>query len=137
MCMVYHIVVHTTLNPISPNMLSIIYSQSLFITGPIPVVNLVVSLVCLSICLSIHPFIWGHISVTTVRNFLILCMKIGYDLGRMPLFQNVDMPWWDAPAKMYVSEKGSNGIKIYSTNSLNTLFKIICSPITYYASKRY
>ena len=72
----------------------------LFITGPIPMVKLVI--VC------VRPAVPTHISVTASRNFLILGMMMGYDL---------DILTWsgipDAQTKMFVSEKGSNVITIH------------------------
>ena len=46
-------------------------------TGSILVVNLVIGLVCVSVCLSAHPSVRTHISVTTGRNF--------YNLGTVPI----------------------------------------------------
>ena len=53
-------------------------------------VNLVIGLVCLSI----HPSIQNHISVTIGRNFLILGMMMGYGLRMMPIifFIRSDIP---------------------------------------------
>ena len=53
------------------------FFKLLFNTGPIPVMNLVIGLVC--------PSIQTHISVTAGRNFLIWSMVMGYDLGMMPI----------------------------------------------------
>ena len=51
--------------------------QLLFATGPIPVVNLVIR--------SVYLAVWTHISVTASRNFLIVGVMMGYDLGMMPV----------------------------------------------------
>ena len=61
-----------------------------FTTGPIPVVNLLIDLVCLSI--------WAHISVTAGRNFVLLGMMMGYDLGMMPI---IKMFWYSLVSQIH------------------------------------
>ena len=56
---------------------------SLFATGPTPVGNLVVGLVCGTMGPSVY--VWIYISVTAGRIVLILGIMMGYDLELMPV----------------------------------------------------